>query len=83
MPRLLHVARTANNYYMFLEFCNSGDLRSLLKSKNGYLSEQEALTYLRHIIYGFMSIYQENAIHRDIKPANILLHNGINFPHPG
>lgn len=62
---------------MFLEFCNGGDLKELLKKRGGKLSEAEALTYFRHIVEGFKGIYQENVIHRDIKPANILLHEGI------
>ena len=62
---------------MFLEFCNGGDLKELLKKRGGKLSEVEALTYFRHIVEGFKGIYQENVIHRDIKPANILLHEGI------
>lgn len=62
---------------MFLEYCNGGDIKALLKSKGGVLSEEEAITYFKHIVLGFKAIYQENVIHRDIKPANIMLHNGI------
>ncbi|CAD8096079.1 unnamed protein product [Paramecium sonneborni] len=75
--QLFHAARTQKNYYIFLEYCNGGDLKDLIKSKGGSLSEQDAVTYFKQIIYGFKAIYQENVIHRDIKPANILLHNGI------
>ncbi|CAK61723.1 unnamed protein product (macronuclear) [Paramecium tetraurelia] len=75
--QMYHAARTARNFYIFLEYCNGGNLRELMKQKGGYLSEQDALTYFKQIVEGFKAIYQENVMHRDIKPANILLHNGI------
>ena len=31
IDRLLHASRTKNNFYMFLEYCNGGDLKELLK----------------------------------------------------
>lgn len=63
---------------MFLEYCNGGDLKDLLKKReNGRLSEAEAVTYFKQIVEGFKAIYQESVIHRDIKPANILLHDGV------
>lgn len=62
---------------MFLEYCDGGDLKELLKRRGNVLSEQEALTYFRHIVDGFKGIHQESVIHRDIKPANILIHKGF------
>lgn len=29
--KMLHAARTANNYYIFLEFCNGADMRIHMK----------------------------------------------------
>lgn len=62
---------------MFLEYCRDGDLKELLRTKKGILSESEAMHYFRQIIEGFKVLYQNRIIHRDIKPANILLHEGI------
>jgi len=42
---------------MFLEYCNGGDIKALLKSKGGVLSEEEAITYFKHIVLGFKAIY--------------------------
>lgn len=52
--RLLHQYITSNNYYLIFEYCEDGDLATyrLKNSNNGYLTEQEALTFLKNIISG-------------------------------
>jgi serine/threonine protein kinase len=63
---------------MFLEYCNDGDLKEYLKKKeNKYLSEPEAVIFLKHIVEGFKELRYCKIIHRDIKPANIMLKNGV------
>jgi serine/threonine-protein kinase ULK/ATG1 len=75
--KLFDVARTPNYLYIFLEYCNDGDLKKYLMSKPAKrLSEVEAVIILKHIVEGFRKLFQLKIIHRDIKPANILLHNG-------
>ena len=74
--QMYHATRTANNLYMFLEFCGDGDLKSLIKTRGGRLTEQEAVVYFRQIVDGFSYLYKNGIIHRDIKPANILLQDG-------
>ena len=75
--KLFDVARTPNYLYLFLEYCNDGDLKKYLQGKTSKrLSEVEAVIILKHIVEGFKKLYQLKIIHRDIKPANILLHNG-------
>lgn len=66
---------TVNNCYIVTEFCNEGDLASLLKKK-GRFREQEALDIIRDVFNGFKELGAKNVLHRDIKPANILLHSG-------
>ena len=75
--RMYAATRTSRNLYMFLEYCRDGDIKELLKTKRGHLSESEALLYFRQIIEGFKVLYQNKIIHRDIKPANILIHEGV------
>ena len=65
-------ALTANNLYMFLEYCDSGDLSQLLK-KEGRLSEEKSVKYFKGICNAFRSCYDNNIIHRDLKPANIMI----------
>lgn len=61
---------------MFLEFCDEGDLKEMLKKKGGMLTESEAVQYFRQIVEGFKNLYDHNIIHRDIKPANIMIKEG-------
>ena len=75
--RMYSAMRTPRNLYMFLEYCPDGDIKTLLKQRNGHLSEAEAVIYFRQIVDGFKTLYQNNIIHRDIKPANVLLKDGV------
>ena len=70
---MLHdIQETANNYYMFMQYCNGGDLAELLRIR-GRFSEIEARCFLSHIVNGFKAIHQMNVVHRDLKLANILI----------
>lgn len=52
--KLYDVARTSNYLYMFLEYCKDGDLKEYLQKKEDkILSENEAITFLKHIVDGF------------------------------
>ncbi len=42
---------------MFLEYCEDGDLRNYLDKRGGYLSECEAVLFLKHIVEGFKYLY--------------------------
>ncbi len=44
---MFHATRTPNNLYMFLEHCNEGDLKELLKKRGGKLTESESVLYFR------------------------------------
>lgn len=62
-----------------MEYCNQGDLESLLhqKYKEKELSEMEVLSYFREIIDAFRFLQKKKMVHRDIKPKNILVHDGV------
>lgn len=47
---LKDATKTANNYYLAMELCNGGDLDNFVKSRGGYLKEQEARLILRQIV---------------------------------
>jgi serine/threonine-protein kinase ULK/ATG1 len=40
--RLLDIQRTENNFYLFMELCNGGDLEQLKEMRGGRFSELEA-----------------------------------------
>lgn len=83
---LLDVKRTPNNLYIFTEFCNGGDLDTLLK-KNGAVGEETGLEYAYQFCKAFNTINNleiKNSsgrkviiMHRDIKSANVLFNDDV------
>jgi len=60
-----------NEYvYIILEYCDSGNLRNILKKP---LREKYAQYYFCQLTEGLKYLDEHNIIHRDIKPRNILL----------
>ena len=67
-----------NNLNIVMEYCDSGDLNSLinkLKKEKQYLSEDEIWYYFIQISLGLAYIHSKNILHRDLKPMNIFLTN--------
>lgn len=73
--KLYDMKKTANNFYLILEFCNEGDMGDYLKARK-YITEEEAVEYLIQILNGFKTLVKNSIMHRDFKLANILKHNG-------
>lgn len=74
----IKMLKTANNIYEIYEFCENGNLFSLLQ-KRGKLGEKEALLIFRDLVMAIRALYQKSTVglsgimHRDIKPENIFL----------
>lgn len=75
LMKLYETIETMNNFYLVINFCNGGDLERLV-TKQGKLSEQKALFFLRQIAAGFKVLVENKIMHRDMKLANIFLHDG-------
>jgi len=76
-PNILHLheyLETGNNYYLVLDFCNSGDIDNHVK-KNDFLGEQESIYFLMQIMNGFKELHKHKIMHRDFKLANIFLND--------
>lgn len=69
------IKKTANNFYLILEYCNEGDLMAYLKKKKT-LNEEEAVEFLIQILNAFKTLVKHKIMHRDFKLANILMHDG-------
>ena len=69
--KLYEVIHHKNNLYLFLEYCNQGDLSDYIKSKENKYDEK----YIHQILTGLQYLYNSKIIHRDIKPHNILINN--------
>ena len=67
------VQKTANNFYLMMQYCNGGDLEDL-RQLRGTFNEQESRYFLSRIIHGFKALYDLKVLHRDVKLANILIH---------
>lgn len=60
--------------YIVSEFCNQGDLLSILK--RGF-TEEQVLEIFSMIVEGLVYVCEKGIVHRDIKPANILMREGV------
>jgi len=58
--------------YIVMEYCDSGDLASLIKKP---IKEKFVQFYFSQLTNGLRYLFDHNIIHRDIKPLNILLTN--------
>ena len=82
---LVDIKQTPNNLYLFMEYCDGGDLEMKLK-KSGKLSEEEALSIVKQIAEAFVQldlaeVYSSSGrkitlMHRELKPRNILFNQG-------
>lgn len=66
--------KTENQTYLFLEYCEGGDLQGLIERSRG-LSEAKTRFYLKQVAEALKYLKGFNIIHRDLKPANILLNS--------
>lgn len=73
--KMLDVAQTSNNIYIYLEYCNGGSLKDYIKKKGGFLSEKEAIIFFKELCEAFKVMESFKIVHRDIKPENVLIHN--------
>ncbi len=69
------VFTTINNCYIITEYCEGGDLMSLLKKKKK-LDHKTVNKIFKDIIFGLKYLADNTIIHRDLKPANIFFKDG-------
>lgn len=70
--RCYEVIREPTHCYIITEFCEQGDLSSLLKKKRK-MPESEVLSIMKDIVSGYLEIGENKFLHRDLKLANILM----------
>ncbi|KAL4502504.1 hypothetical protein ABPG73_014261 [Tetrahymena malaccensis] len=75
--KLIDKKKSSNSIYLILEYCNGGNLQSILKHNQGSLSESQAVNIIYQITEGYKCLLAKNMAHRDLKPANILFKDGI------
>lgn len=62
----------ADNIYIVLEYCKSGNLGEYLK-RNSRLTEGEAVIYFLQTAFAVEYLHTNNIMHRDLKLENLLL----------
>ena len=64
--------------YLFLEYCNGGDLQKALETykakHNKPFPEELCQHLLKQIALGLQAMHNLNFVHRDLKPGNFILH---------
>ena len=68
--KILDMHQVDSTIWMFMEFCEFGDLNSLFDKHK--FTEDHKLDLMMHIVQGVEYLHANDIIHRDIKPANIL-----------
>jgi serine/threonine protein kinase len=58
--------------YLVMEYVSGESLGKRLQ-RDGRLSEDAALTFIRHVGQALDSVHQHRLVHRDVKPDNILI----------
>lgn len=69
------VQENTRKLFIFLQFCNGGDLLQALNSfQDTSFPEYLCQYFIKQIVFGVQHIHNNYFCHRDIKPANFLLH---------
>ena len=62
-----------NTLSILMEFCESGDLDQLIKSRKRPFKELRIWRILSQIFSGLAHLHENRILHRDMKPSNVLL----------
>lgn len=69
-----HASGTHGNaFLLFMEYCDRGSIKSLLKRHKGKLPWPVVAPLLKEVLLGLDYAHRRGVVHRDIKPHNILL----------
>ncbi len=78
--KLINIERTASDFWLFMEYCEYGDLDKYFRDHyESLLSIKQKILLMRQIACGVAYLHSEDIVHRDIKPANILV-SGSHIP---
>ena len=70
-PNILDIYHVLHNKYIFMEYCEFGNLRKFFNRRE--LSTKEKVRLMAQIADGIAHLHANDIIHRDVKPENILV----------
>ena len=74
MAKLQKAIKTDSRYYMFMDYCNGGDLKVLMDMKSFKIEPEVTRKIMFMLVTGFHDMVEKLVIHRDLKLQNIMLH---------
>ena len=78
--RIYEVYNDAKNLYLITEYCEGGDIFSMIQKADNF-NEKIASRIMKQVINAILYCHLNGIVHRDIKADNILfLNNNINSP---
>lgn len=78
--RIYEVYNDTKNFYLITEFCEGGDIFSIIQRQEEF-SEKIAARLMKQVVNAVLYCHLNGIVHRDIKADNVLLlHNDINSP---
>ena len=72
--RMIKAIKTDSRYYIFIEFCNGGDLKELMELKQWKVAPEVIHRIMISLVEGCRDMVEQLVIHRDLKLQNIMVH---------
>ncbi len=78
VAKTLDVGRLEDNCpYIVMEYLEGSDLHAELRSNNGVLPVEIAVSYVLQAAEGLAEAHSRGIVHRDLKPGNLFLTRGV------
>lgn len=74
--RLFYAFQTASKFALVMQFCENGDMKTLLK-KEGTFRTEVVRHYCAEVLSALAYLHEQRVLYRDLKPENIVLDEGF------
>lgn len=71
--QLIEIIKRERYVYLVMEYCEEGDLSTLLKREGGQLAENLVQKLMLQLSTALKTLQEAKLVHRDLKPQNLLL----------